>query len=186
MNAVAEGLKFGAKYDLPEAELLNLFKVSTGDSWVARNWDSVSEWTAETALAVLRKDLKAAHLRGLDHNIAMPFKALSSTQLRSAGRTEVRPAGIRCLRRNSATETERRHVDPRSSCPKPSRNLRDRPAATRAPRPRRARPAAAGAARLERQRDSRAKFSGSPSEEAQSVHSRGLGQPSGGRRDKEP
>ncbi|GAA3312685.1 NAD(P)-dependent oxidoreductase [Arthrobacter ramosus] len=81
MNAVAEGLKFGAQYNLPEAELLNLFKVSTGDSWVARNWDSVSEWTADTALAVLLKDLKAAHLKGLEHNIAMPFNALSSTQL---------------------------------------------------------------------------------------------------------
>ena len=81
MNAVAEGLKFGAHYNLPEAELLNLFKVSTGDSWVARNWDSVSEWTADTALAVLLKDLKAAHLKGLDHNVAMPFNALSSTQL---------------------------------------------------------------------------------------------------------
>ncbi|WP_373458765.1 NAD-binding protein [Pseudarthrobacter sulfonivorans] len=34
MNAVAEGLKFGAQYNLPEEELLNLFKVSTGDSWV--------------------------------------------------------------------------------------------------------------------------------------------------------
>ena len=81
MNAVAEGLKFGAQYNLPEAELLNLFKVSTGDSWVARNWDSVSEWTADTALAVLLKDLKAAHLKGLEHNVAMPFNALSSTLL---------------------------------------------------------------------------------------------------------
>lgn len=81
MNAVAEGLKFGAQYNLPESELLNLFKVSTGDSWVARNWDSVSEWTADTALAVLLKDLNVAHLKGLEHNIAMPFNALSSTLL---------------------------------------------------------------------------------------------------------
>lgn len=81
MNAVAEGLSFGAQYSLPQDELLNLFKVSTGDSWVARNWDSVSEWTADTALAVLLKDLKAAHLKGLEHNIPMPFNALSSTQL---------------------------------------------------------------------------------------------------------
>lgn len=84
MNALAEGLKFGAQYNLPQDELLNLFKVSTGDSWVARNWDSVSEWTADTALAVLLKDLKAAHLKGLEHNIAMPFNALSSTQLFSS------------------------------------------------------------------------------------------------------
>lgn len=81
MNAVAEGLKFGAQYNLPAAELLNLFRVSTGDSWVARNWDSLSEWTADTALAVLLKDLKAAHLKGLEHHVAMPFNALSSTQL---------------------------------------------------------------------------------------------------------
>ena len=81
MNAVAEGLRFGAQYNLPQDELLNLFRVSTGDSWVARNWDSVSEWTADTALAVLLKDLKAAHLKGLERNVAMPFNALSSTQL---------------------------------------------------------------------------------------------------------
>ena len=43
--------------------------------------DSVSEWTADTALAVLLKDLKAAHLKGLEHNVAMPFNALSSTLL---------------------------------------------------------------------------------------------------------
>ncbi|SFV25062.1 NAD(P)-dependent oxidoreductase [Micrococcus terreus] len=81
MNAVAEGLKFGAHYGLPESELLNLFQVSTGDSWVARNWDTVSQWTADTALAVLLKDLKAAHLKGLEHGITLPFNALSSTLL---------------------------------------------------------------------------------------------------------
>ena len=72
MNGVAEGLKFGAHYNLPQEELLNLFKVSTGDSWVARNWDSVSKWTEDTALSVLLKDLKAAHLKGLEHGITMP------------------------------------------------------------------------------------------------------------------
>lgn len=81
MNAVAEGLKLGRHYDLPESELLSLFQVSTGDSWVARNWDSVSQWTADTALAVLLKDLKAARLKGLEHGIPMPFNALSSTLL---------------------------------------------------------------------------------------------------------
>lgn len=81
MNAVAEGLRFGAHYDLPEPELLNLFQVSTRDSWVARNWDSISSWTEDTALAVLLKDLKAAHLKGLEHGIPMPFNALSSTLL---------------------------------------------------------------------------------------------------------
>ncbi|MDP9800761.1 3-hydroxyisobutyrate dehydrogenase [Arcanobacterium wilhelmae] len=81
MNGVAEGLKFGAHYGLPEEELLALFKVSTGDSWVARNWDAVKAWTPDTALAVLLKDLKAAHLKGLEHSIPMPFNALSSTLL---------------------------------------------------------------------------------------------------------
>lgn len=81
MNGVAEGLKFGAHYQLPQDELLALFKVSTGDSWVARNWDSVSRWTEDTALAVLLKDLKAAHTKGLENGIAMPFNALASTLL---------------------------------------------------------------------------------------------------------
>ncbi len=80
-DAPRDPAAFGAHYSLPQDELLNLFTVSTGDSWVARNWDSVSQWTADTALAVLLKDLKAAHLKGLEHNIPMPFNALSSTQL---------------------------------------------------------------------------------------------------------
>ncbi len=81
MNAVAEGLKLGKYYNLPEEEILNLLKVSTGDSWVARNWSEVSQWTAETALSVLLKDLIATYNLGIKHNIPMLFNALSSTQL---------------------------------------------------------------------------------------------------------
>ncbi|USK71264.1 NAD-binding protein [Peribacillus asahii] len=81
MNAVAEGLKLGKHYGLPEEGILNLLKVSTGDSWVVRNWSDVSEWTAETALSVLLKDLIATYNEGIKHNVSMPFNALSSTQL---------------------------------------------------------------------------------------------------------
>ena len=81
MNAVAEGLKLGNHYNLPEEEILNLLKVSTGDSWVVRNWSDVSEWTAATALTVLQKDLIATYNQGIKHNVSMPFNALSSTQL---------------------------------------------------------------------------------------------------------
>ncbi|MDQ1002126.1 3-hydroxyisobutyrate dehydrogenase-like beta-hydroxyacid dehydrogenase [Neobacillus niacini] len=81
MNAVAEGLKLAKYYGLPQEEVVSLLKVSTGDSWVARNWSDVSEWTADTALAVLLKDLKAAYNEGLKHNVTLPFNALSSTQL---------------------------------------------------------------------------------------------------------
>jgi 3-hydroxyisobutyrate dehydrogenase-like beta-hydroxyacid dehydrogenase len=81
MNALAEGLKLGKHYNLPQEEILNLVKVSTGDSWVARNWNDVSEWTADTALAVLLKDLKAAYNEGNKHNVTLPFNAFSSTQL---------------------------------------------------------------------------------------------------------
>lgn len=81
MNAVSEGLKFGKHYNLPEQQILNLLKVSTGDSWVVRNWSDVSAWTADTALAVLLKDLKAAYGEGLKHNITLPFNALSSIEL---------------------------------------------------------------------------------------------------------
>lgn len=81
MNAVSEGLKFGKHYGLPEREIINLLKVSTGDSWVVRSWSDVSAWTADTALAVLLKDLKAAYGEGLKHNVALPFNALSSVEL---------------------------------------------------------------------------------------------------------
>jgi 3-hydroxyisobutyrate dehydrogenase len=89
MNAVAEGVKLSGHYDLPQEELFNLLKVSTGDSWVVRNWSDVSQWTADTALSVLLKDLKATHNEGLAHNISLPFNALSSTQLfNSMGKAE--------------------------------------------------------------------------------------------------
>lgn len=81
MNALAEGLKLAKHYALPQDEVLQLLQVSTGDSWVARNWKDVSAWTAETALSVLLKDLIAAYHQGIKHNISMPFNALASTQL---------------------------------------------------------------------------------------------------------
>ena len=81
MNAVSEELKFGRHYNLPEQEILNLLKGSTGDSWVVRNWSDVSAWTADTALTVLLKDLKAAYGEGLKHNVTLPFNALSSIEL---------------------------------------------------------------------------------------------------------
>ncbi len=81
MNGVAEALRFAEHYGLPQDELLRLAQASTGDSWVVRNWDSVREWTRETALEVLQKDLRAAHLKGLEHSLPLPFNALSSTEL---------------------------------------------------------------------------------------------------------
>lgn len=56
-------------------------QTSTGDSWVVRNWSDISEWTADTVLAVLLKDLIASYNQGIKHNVSMPFNALSSTQL---------------------------------------------------------------------------------------------------------
>ena len=84
MVALAEGFKLGKQYNLPEDEVLNLLKVSTGDSWVARNWKDISEWTADTALSVLLKDLKAAYHQGLKYNVALPYNALASIDLFNA------------------------------------------------------------------------------------------------------
>jgi 3-hydroxyisobutyrate dehydrogenase-like beta-hydroxyacid dehydrogenase len=82
MNAVAEGIKLGNHYNLREQDILNLLKVSTGDSWVVRNWSDVSEWSADTAfLTVLLKDLKAIFFEGIKHNVPLPFNALSATIL---------------------------------------------------------------------------------------------------------
>lgn len=92
MNAVAEGFRLGEAYNLPQEELVKLFRVSTADSWVARNWDSVSEWTADTALSVLLKDLVAAYNKGLKYNLALPFNALASTLLFDSMGKEKPPA----------------------------------------------------------------------------------------------
>ncbi|WP_411953843.1 NAD(P)-dependent oxidoreductase [Alkalibacillus sp. S2W] len=90
VNAVAEGLKLAEHYNLPQDELLNLLHVSTGDSWVARHWHDVSEWTPETALNILLNDLTAAHKEGIKHNVSLPFTALSTTQLFDAMNVEKR------------------------------------------------------------------------------------------------
>ncbi|TFB25117.1 NAD(P)-dependent oxidoreductase [Filobacillus milosensis] len=81
ISAVAEGLKLAKEYDLPQEEILKLLQVSTGDSWVARNWDNISEWTTDATLGVLLTDLKASYNEGLKHNVPLPFNALSTTQL---------------------------------------------------------------------------------------------------------
>src|SRR5690554_928229 len=81
MNTMAEGLKLASHYNLAEEEIIKLLQVSTGDSWVARNWSDVSKWTADTALAVLLKDLIAEYNQGIKYNISLPFNALASTQL---------------------------------------------------------------------------------------------------------
>ena len=82
MNAVAEGLKLSNSYDLPQEALFSLLEVSTGDSGrVVRNWADVSAWTADTALAALLKDLKAAFNEGLSRNVTLPFNALATSQL---------------------------------------------------------------------------------------------------------
>lgn len=92
MNAMAEGLKLAKHYNLPEDVLISLLQVSTGDSWVLRNWKDVSNWTAETAFAVLLKDLISAYNLGIKHNISLPFNALASTQLfKSMGKRNQNP-----------------------------------------------------------------------------------------------
>ncbi|MET3684425.1 3-hydroxyisobutyrate dehydrogenase [Alkalibacillus flavidus] len=84
VNAVAEGLKLAEHYGLPQDELLNLLEVSTGDSWVVRNWDNVSQWTADATLNVLLTDLNAVHQQGIQQHVPLPFSALATTQLMDA------------------------------------------------------------------------------------------------------
>ncbi|WP_027964053.1 NAD(P)-dependent oxidoreductase [Halalkalibacillus halophilus] len=81
VNAVAEGLKLAEHFNLPQDELLNLLQVSTGDSWVVRNWSDVSEWTADATLKILLNDLTAVNQQGIKHHVTLPFSALAATQL---------------------------------------------------------------------------------------------------------
>jgi len=71
--------------------LFNLLRVSTGDSWVVRNWNDVSTWTTDTAPGVLLKDLKAAHGEGLKYNVALPFNALASVLLFDSMGKQLKP-----------------------------------------------------------------------------------------------
>src|SRR5690606_33536787 len=67
----------GGMHNLPEKAMLNLMKVSTGDSWVVRNWQEVSAWTADTAFSVLLRDLINVYHLGIKYDIPLPFNALS-------------------------------------------------------------------------------------------------------------
>ena len=63
MVGCTEGLKFAKSFDLPPERLLELVKVSTGDSWVVQNWDVVSKWWEDyepnRTLDLVYKDLFA-------------------------------------------------------------------------------------------------------------------------------
>ncbi len=63
MVGCAEGMRYGARHGLSEDRLLDLLRVSTGNSWVVQHWEDVRRWWAEyrpgATLDIVAKDLKA-------------------------------------------------------------------------------------------------------------------------------
>ncbi|SMQ81809.1 3-hydroxyisobutyrate dehydrogenase [Bacillus sp. OV166] len=81
VTGMAEGLRFGQKYSLPQDEILKLLSVSTGSSWVVNHWGEVSKWKPEATLGALYKDLMAIIKECSKNQLSLPLGALTSSLL---------------------------------------------------------------------------------------------------------
>lgn len=76
-----EALKFGRENKLPTEEILKLLSVSTGNSWVLNNWEEVKNYTPETALGIVYKDLTAILKECSKTQVSLPLGELTTHRL---------------------------------------------------------------------------------------------------------
>jgi 3-hydroxyisobutyrate dehydrogenase-like beta-hydroxyacid dehydrogenase len=88
MFGVFEALRIGAAHGLDPDALLEVYRHSVGDSWVARNFDHVRDWWegGGNGLDILLKDVRAALGEADAADVALPVTAVSFELLRSAWR----------------------------------------------------------------------------------------------------
>jgi len=90
MNIVAftEGMRFAQKYHLSPDNFRELLTVSTGNSWVAQNWDSVKLWWEQyrpnSTLDIVYKDIFAIMKECGESRYSLPLGALSFQLLMNA------------------------------------------------------------------------------------------------------
>ena len=81
MVGCVEGLKFGKTFDLPVDEMLELLRVSSGNSWVVQNWGVVRKWWEEyvpnETLDIVHKDLFSIQKLCFDKKISLPVCGLT-------------------------------------------------------------------------------------------------------------
>lgn len=80
MVACAEGLTLARSYGLDTNQVLELLKVSTGNSWVVQNWGLVSSWWERYApggtLDIVYKDLHAILDDAAEKRVSLPVTAV--------------------------------------------------------------------------------------------------------------
>jgi len=81
MIGCTEGLKFSNSFDLPSDEMLELLKVSSGNSWVVQNWEVVRKWWEEyepnETLDIVHKDLFSIQKLCFEKKISLPLSGLT-------------------------------------------------------------------------------------------------------------
>jgi 3-hydroxyisobutyrate dehydrogenase len=88
MVGCTEGLRFAEKYNLPTDEFLKLLSVSTGNSWVVQNWETVRKWwenyQPNTTLDIVYKDLLAIIQECSNTHFSLPLGGLTFHLLMTA------------------------------------------------------------------------------------------------------
>jgi len=81
MVAFTEGMKFARGYNISPEKFCDLIKVSTGNSWVAQNWNSVKLWyenyRPNQTLDIVYKDLFAIMKACSDNQYSLPLGGLT-------------------------------------------------------------------------------------------------------------
>ena len=92
MIGCVEGLRFGKNFGLSSDTLIELLKVSSGNSWVVQNWDVVSKWWYEyvpnETLDIVHKDLLSVLKICFDEKITLPVGTLTFSCLLDALKAE--------------------------------------------------------------------------------------------------
>src|SRR5438874_4362686 len=88
MLGAYEGLAIAKRHGVDEDQLMELLSVSTGGSWVTKNWERIRAFWKDPAsyndLAIITKDLRSALKEGDELELSMPVTAVAFQRLRHA------------------------------------------------------------------------------------------------------
>jgi 3-hydroxyisobutyrate dehydrogenase len=90
MLGTYEGLKLARSHGLEAAEVIPVINASTGDSWVAENWETVRTWWEGLpeggALDIVYKDLRSLLGDAAEQKLSLPVTAAAFNALRESWR----------------------------------------------------------------------------------------------------
>jgi 3-hydroxyisobutyrate dehydrogenase-like beta-hydroxyacid dehydrogenase len=85
MLGAYEGLAIAKRHGVDEDQLMELLSVSTGGSWVTKNWDRIRAFWEDPEtyndLAIITKDLRSALKEGDEQELSMPVTAVAFQRL---------------------------------------------------------------------------------------------------------